>query len=137
MTELTLRRSDAAERDILAGFVWHLWARSPANSRERADAAPTVDRLLAAGYTPWLLWQGAEPVGYALTQDNGDHLFIRHFVIAPEARRAGLGRTLVARLTEAHPGLPLRLDVMNGDEQAMAFWQAMGFNAAASAMRRG
>jgi ribosomal protein S18 acetylase RimI-like enzyme len=136
MTELTLRQADAAARDILARFVWDLWARSPHNSRVRAEAAPTVDGLLAAGYTPWLLWQDGSAVGYALTQNNGDHLFIRHFVIAPEARRSGLGRRLLALVAEAHPGLPLRLDVMHGDERAMAFWTAMGFTSAASAMRR-
>lgn len=135
MTADRLDLATNADRDTVVAFIGHLFARNGHDPKPQAERAALLDRLLAAGYRAWLFRRHGAVLGYALTRDGGDHLFIRHFVVAPEARRGGVGRALFAAIVACAPRQPIRLDVMHGDAAALAFWTAMGFSAAAASMR--
>ena len=95
-----------------------------------------VAELLRHGQAIVILSGGA-PVGYAVLQDRGDHMFVKHFVIGDGARRAGLGRAAFAALEAAYfPARPVRLDASIKVPGPRAFWEALGFKAYAYAMRR-
>jgi len=68
-------------------------------------------------------------VGYALYRLDDAGVYLRHFFIAREQRRRGLGRCAVALLLErvAPRGSRVSLQVLNHNAAALAFWRAIGF----------
>lgn len=72
---------------------------------------------------------GEELLGYALYRREPDHVYLRQFFVCREHRRRGVGRAAMRWLVE-HPwaGVPrVRLDVLVGNEAAIAFYRATGF----------
>ncbi|WEK41597.1 MAG: GNAT family acetyltransferase [Candidatus Sphingomonas colombiensis] len=94
----------------------------PAHDIARALAGPTSTILVA---------RAAEAViGSVMTGHDGHRGWVYYLAVAPEARRTGLGRALMAA-AEAwlrERGAPkLQLMVRNGNEEALAFYRALGF----------
>ena len=133
--EITLRAAGDADGPFLARLLADLRGAHDAPESD-AKAAQRLTLLLGAGYKPFVGEEAGVPIGYALTQENGDHVFIRQFVVAPEARRRGVGRAMARALADWFGWPEMRLDVMAGREDARAFWAALGFEPAATNMRR-
>lgn len=47
--------------------------------------------------------------------------------VDPAAARRGIGRALVRRFLEEHPGRPLSVEVLAGNAPALALYQSLGF----------
>jgi GNAT superfamily N-acetyltransferase len=69
------------------------------------------------------------PFGYALFRDEPEFVYLRQFWVTPEVRRRGIGRSALAWLrANAWQNAPrIRLDVLIGNADGIAFWRAVGF----------
>jgi GNAT superfamily N-acetyltransferase len=60
------------------------------------------------------------------------HVTIGYFYVAPEQRRAGVGRGLFNAVREwanRQEGIAhIEMSVLAGDDQAVAFWRSLGFS---------
>jgi GNAT superfamily N-acetyltransferase len=135
MAKLRVRKGKKRDRDAIAGLLAQLHGAHGAKP-DRKAAAARLALLLGAEYEPWVAVEGETVVAYALTMENGDHVFIRHFVVDAAARGRGIGRALFAALDEEYGGPQFRLDVMDGRADARAFWERLGFAPKAVNMRR-
>jgi len=84
--------------------------------------------FLEHGYEAHLVESGDDLIGYVLFRRDVDHVFVRHFYVAPGQRRAGVGRRVFAWMTEKiWPGERVVLQVRSGREQVLRFWASLGF----------
>jgi [ribosomal protein S18]-alanine N-acetyltransferase len=68
-------------------------------------------------------------LGYALTWTTGEVTDLQRVVVAPAARRRGVGRRLVRRLVDEaarHGALRLLLEVSAANDAALACYRALG-----------
>jgi GNAT superfamily N-acetyltransferase len=133
--KLKVRKGKKRDRAAIAGLISQLIA-AHGDRRDPKIAEARLALLLAADYEPWVAVEGDAVVAYALVAENGDHVFVRHFVVDAAARGRGVGRALFRALEEEYGGPPFRLDVMDGRADARAFWESLGFEAKAVNMRR-
>jgi GNAT superfamily N-acetyltransferase len=136
MAKLKLRKAGKKERDTVARFVVELWGRLDEGPKALKQAAARVALLDGADYDALLFELGGRPVAYALARDNGDHVFLRHFIVTAPERRKGLGRACLELLLEEFGGAELRLDLREDEADAIAFFRAAGFAPAATLFRR-
>ena len=88
-----------------------------------ALAGPTSAILIARG--------DAGLAGSVMVGHDGHRGWVYYLAVAPDARRAGLGRALMAAAETwlRERGVPkIQLMVRTGNEQAHAFYRALGFD---------
>jgi GNAT superfamily N-acetyltransferase len=85
--------------------------------------------LSAGEYRAVVFEAAARPCGYALFRRDSDSAYLRHFFVAQEFRRRGIGTAALEWLwRNAWPdATKLRIDVLVGNSAAHAFWKAVGF----------
>lgn len=73
--------------------------------------------------------QDGSTVGYALWREQPDYIFLRQFFIKDAYRRKGLGTHHIKALLEGpwKGWTSIRLEVMDRNERAQAFWHSFGF----------
>jgi GNAT superfamily N-acetyltransferase len=121
---------------LLVAFRNHLGFDSPSD----ASFATSVQRLMDDDATEYLLGaaqRGAPPAGvvqlryrWAVWRDGYDCL-LEDLFVAPEARRGGLGRALVATTIErarARGCRRIELDTAETNHPARALYESMGFD---------
>lgn len=93
---------------------------------------------LAADYRTAIGRVEQTPALYALWRpDESDGIHLRHFFVAREFRRRGLGRAALHALhADFWPGRTVSLDVLVHNERGIAFWRSLGFQDYALALRR-
>jgi GNAT superfamily N-acetyltransferase len=111
----------------LARFAAALWRGLPGWPQTPGEAEARMRLLLGAGYRAFLLRMGEAAAAYALTRDNGDHVFIRHFVVAEGWTRKGLGTRLFRGLDERFDHPEFRVSVQTENGHLTGFWIRMGF----------
>ena len=84
---------------------------------------------LAGDYVATLFTRDGQLVGYALWRDEPEWLHLRHFFVARELRRQGIGREAFRQLAEViwPPGKRVRVSVLVGNKPGLAFWRSVGF----------
>lgn len=95
----------------------------PARDIAFALAGPTSAILIARG--------DAGLAGSVMVGHDGHRGWVYYLAVAPDARRAGLGRALMAAAETwlRERGVPkIQLMVRTGNEQAHAFYRALGFD---------
>ena len=95
---------------------------------------------LGGEYSAVLFELDGATVGYSLFRDDeGRGVYLRQFFVARERRREGIGRRAFELLaTEAlRPGTRIVIEVLCGNERALAFWSAVGFADYARTLVRG
>ena len=137
---MTPVRREALPEDlpVVGQFVRQLWlAHEDDPQRLTLEMAVARASELMTRYRIHLWEQEDAVVAYAATQDNGDHVFIRHYVIADSLRGQGRGRTMFEEMVaECYPGTRLRLDASMKIPGPKAFWEALGFAARSYSMER-
>ncbi len=116
----------------------------------RANVAFFTARLTEPSVTALLAESGADPVGYALTEqvrrEESDFtvpratLYVQHIAVIPAARRQGVGRRLMAAVDEEarRRGLDeVALDYWSFNTGAQQFYASLGFRAVMTHARRG
>jgi GNAT superfamily N-acetyltransferase len=100
--------------------------------RNRMTLPELEERLrqwLAAAYTAVIFEQGATPVAYALFRPEAASIYLRHFFVARQYRRQGIGRQAMRLLlSEVWPaGWRITLEVLVHNQRGHAFWRTLGF----------
>ncbi len=69
------------------------------------------------------------PAAYALWQDRGNDIFLRHFFVHREHRRRGIGRRALRLLEDTilPPDRRIVLEVLENNDRGRRFWFAMGY----------
>lgn len=71
----------------------------------------------------------SEPAGYALFRRAPDHVYLRQFFVCRDRRRTGVGRRAIEWLRQnAWSDSRIRIDVLIGNDRAIAFWRSVGFD---------
>jgi len=86
---------------------------------------------LNAGYSGWVLEQDGKLAGYAMMMLVLDEAHLLNISIAAPFQGRGLGRELLAHLTEVarnHGALTMFLEVRPSNVVAMALYESVGFN---------
>ena len=88
-----------------------------------------MDLWLQGEYQAVLFEHDGETVGYALFRGDTEYIYLRQFFVTAQHRRKGLGRQAIKWLSTHRwkdaPGV--RVEVLVGTEEAIAFWRAIGF----------
>ena len=102
-------------------------------SCERRDLGPW--RMLAANalapFTVWGLYAEEEFVGFISFWQFDGFIYVEHFAILPTQRGGGCGRQTMRLLREAHPSVPIVLEVEPPTDETtqrrIAFYERCGF----------
>jgi ribosomal protein S18 acetylase RimI-like enzyme len=91
-----------------------------------------IDRLrewLAGEHRARIFLCDGVDTGYALYRDLPDCVHLRHFYVAPERRRRGIGAAALRALVESEFPATKRIvvEAMASNQAALAFWRARGF----------
>ncbi|MGH7288270.1 MAG: GNAT family N-acetyltransferase [Myxococcota bacterium] len=126
---MEFRFANAADLPLLAALNEQLIEDERAETRlDPAGLEARMRGWLAAEYRAVLFEADGGVVGYALFRPDEQGVYLRHFFIARDQRRRGLGRRAVALLLERV--FPRRsrvsLQVLNHNAAGLAFWRAVG-----------
>jgi ribosomal protein S18 acetylase RimI-like enzyme len=72
-------------------------------------------------------WQGVELVGAIAWRDHGDHVDIDRLMVDPEARRQGVGTTLLQAVLDRADGRPVVVSTGRDNAPAVALYVRHGF----------
>ncbi len=88
-----------------------------------------MENWLRGEYQAVLFDHSGETVGYALFRDNAEVIYLRQFLLTAQHRRQGLGRQAIEWLSSHHwqDAPRVRVEVLVGNDEAIAFWRAIGF----------
>ncbi len=127
---LNYREAGASDVDLLARLNQQLIRdEGHRNPMTLPELKERMARWLAGEYKVVLFERGGETLGYTLFRHEPEHVYIRQFFVEPEFRRQGVGRTAMDWLcNNAWDGSRIRLDVLVGNETAIAFWRSVGFH---------
>lgn len=134
-----LRRATEADVPLLATMNSRLLEDE--SHELRLAAAEREKRMrgwLAGEYQAVLFLDDSAPVGYALFRPNEHGVYLRQFYVERGRRRQGIGRAALELLRqEIWPsGSQVTLEVLVGNQPALAFWRAVGFSDYALTMRK-
>ncbi|MGD9857495.1 MAG: GNAT family N-acetyltransferase [Planctomycetaceae bacterium] len=108
------------------------------NSMSLGQLQERMAGWLDGGYRAVLFEQEDDVIGYVLYKPEPEWLYLRQFFIAPDYRRQGFGRRAMNRLMSDlwKDAARIRLDVLSGNDVAIAFWRSVGFEAYCLTMER-
>jgi ribosomal protein S18 acetylase RimI-like enzyme len=127
---LTVRRASARDIPRLAQ-----WNRELIEDEQHENAL-TPERLagrmrgwLTEEYVACVFEARGTPVGYALFRELPEWMHLRHFFVARDRRREGLGRRAFEQLAASHFPREKRVlvEVLVENAAAVAFWRSVGF----------
>ena len=108
-----------------------LWRATAGIVLRDVDAPDAIARYLARNPgSSFVAVERGRVVGTVLCGDDGRRGYLQHLAVAPEARRRGIGRALVARALHAleERGIhKCHLMVLSENDAARAFWKALGW----------
>jgi ribosomal protein S18 acetylase RimI-like enzyme len=127
---MKLRQATAADCDCLAAMNQRLIRdEGHRNAMTLVELAERMRGWLAGEYQAAIISLDEKPVGYALFRFETEHVYVRQFFIEREFRRRDIGSAAIEHLRshfwQSRPRL--RLDVLVGNTQAIAFWRSIGF----------
>lgn len=129
-TELSWREATAADVALLAQWNRQLICdEGHRNPMSEAELALRMQGWRQSGDYRAIVFSTDEPVGYALFRREGDSIYLRQFFVRRERRRLGLGRAAMGCLRREiwSPDVRLTVDVLVGNEAAVAFWRSVGY----------
>lgn len=86
---------------------------------------------IRAGYPAWLLYEGAQVIGYAVLSIAAGEAHLLNLCVDPSAQGRGHGRRLlqtVLRLAQGQGAQRVFLEVRPSNPAAIALYHAQGFN---------
>ncbi len=108
-----------------------LWKATPGIGLSEADERANIASFLAYNRgLSFVAETGASLAGAVLGSFDGRRGYLHHLAVAPGRRRAGIGRTLVARSLEALARRGVRrchIFVMADNADGQRFWERVGW----------
>jgi len=127
MPSYAIREMTIADYDA----VVELWKSTPGIGLSEADERENIAEFLVHNRgLSFVAGSGGVTAGAVLGSFDGRRGYLHHLAVAPRARRAGLGRALVARSLEALAGRGVRrchIFVMAGNADGQRFWERVGW----------
>jgi len=131
-----VRTAGTEDRPLLVTMSSQLWEDEGGERMPRTFFERRMQTLLSDGYAAEIFTEAGQPVGYVLWRDDGDRLYLRQVFVSRDHRRQGIGRAMFNTLLGGC--LPqrdmIKIDVIDGNEIALAFWQELGFMRMGAAM---
>lgn len=124
------RDASTADNELLARLNLQLIRdEGHRNPMTLAQLQVRMDNWLQGAYQAVLFEHDGETVGYALFRDDVEYIHLRHFFVTAEHRQHGFGRQAIEWLSTHHwRDTPrVRVEVLVGNEEAIAFWRAVDF----------
>lgn len=99
------------------------------NSMSAAELEERMRKWLGGEYEAAIFAVNRSTVAYALYKRETDWIFLRQFFVVPELRRQGIGRAAMNWLLQNpwRDAPRIRLDVLVGNADGIAFWRSIGF----------
>ena len=99
------------------------------NPMSETQLAQRMAGWLQGEYEAMIFGLARVDVGYALYQQGADYLYLRQFWVDEGYRRQGIGRSALHWLKQNswQEESRIRIEVLIGNDQAIAFWRSMGF----------
>ena len=118
-----------------------LWTTTPGMGLRSLDDGPEgIAQFLARNPdTCFVAEEDSELLGTVLCGHDGRRAYVYHLTVAPQARKRGLGRALVAAAEDALRAIGIHktaLVVFADNAGGNAFWQALGYEARADLIYR-
>jgi len=127
MPAFTIREMTDGDYDA----VHALWKATPGIGLSAADERRDIASFLAYNRgLSFVAEAGSRLAGAVLGSFDGRRGYLHHLAVAPDSRRAGIGRALVARALEALRARGVRrchIFVMAGNEDGRRFWERVGW----------
>lgn len=100
------------------------------NAMTRGQLKDRMGSWLQTDYSAVIFESNARVAGYALYRTEADHTYLRQFFVEPAFRRRGIGCEALSWLRSNvwADSTRLRIDVLVGNVEAIAFWRAVGFH---------
>ncbi len=124
------REASPADVELLAHLnQHHIRDEGHRNPMTLEQLQLRMENWLRGEYQAVLFDHSWETVGYALFRDNAEVIYLRQFFVTAQHRRQGLGRQAIEWLSSHHwrDAPRVRVEVLVGNEEAIAFWRAIGF----------
>jgi predicted acetyltransferase len=99
------------------------------NAMSIRELEARMSEWLNGAYDATLFSVQSSTVGYALYRREVEWTYLRQFFILPSMRGRGIGRAAVQWLSNHswRESPRIRIDVLVGNADAIAFWRAIGF----------
>ncbi len=131
MTPVIIRPVTPADTEAVVALWRLVFPEYGDPARPQRDATASLARKLSFGDELfWLAEQGERVVGSAMAGYDGHRGWLYSVGVHPDARRAGVGRLLVAEAERALAALgcpKVNLQVLVGNREAREFWRRMGY----------
>lgn len=123
------RKAGPGDAALLAPLNAHLIRdEGHRNTMSVPQLAERMAKWLRGEYRAVVFESAGAVVGYALYREEPDHVYLRQFFVAPGQRRRGIGRGALDWMwAHAWRGeRRLRIDVLAGNANGIAFWRGVG-----------
>ena len=99
------------------------------NPMTLAELETRMRAILEGHYTATLFELDGQVVAYALWTEEPDWVYLRHFFVARDFRRRGVGKEAIRVLVDHvwPANRRARVNVLIGNKPALEFWRAVGF----------
>lgn len=124
------RDATAADARVLAEMNQQLIRDSGhRNPMTLSELEARMAAWLGGEYRAVLFEEGAEVIGYALFRFDPEFAYLRQIYVRPDHRRKGIAREAVSWLRQNRfaDSPRVRIDVLVGNVEAIAFWRAVEF----------
>ncbi len=104
------------------------------------DLEQLRDRMsdwLDSEYSCYVIEENGRIVTYSLWRDDGEYYYLRHLFTCREHRLKGYAKTLLRQLeVEFYHDKPIRLEVLEGNDESMRFYERLGYYTYACTMQK-
>lgn len=136
--DIAIRRIGADELGIVKDLADRIWPHAFAGVIERHQIEIMLgdiyalealeDEMATLGHVFWIARHGGEDSAFVSAFKRDDVTWIKKLYVLPEKQGLGLGRGLIKTAADHFaPSRALSLNVNNGNQRAIAFYEKFGF----------
>lgn len=139
MSAYTITPATAADLPRIRALALIIWPATYNAILGAERVGPMLDEIYALdtlaadialrGHSYWIASNESGDLGFASAYREGGRVWIKKLYVLDSARGLGLGKGLIRTASEAlGADLPVALYVNDGNEKAIAFYRAQGFD---------
>lgn len=114
-------------RHVMGPYIDGIWGWDPHWQEDDFDTHFVPEHII-------VVFAGNTLAGYAQTEDQGDHLFMRMLLVAADHQHKGVGSELIDMVKNAAKAgsKGVKLEVFKLNDNALGFYEHHGFRVASS-----